>query len=1164
MQLLVSLTVMPPLLSVTLIPHSSSLIPHSSMDSGIFSLKNNRLYTDTARLRAICPDCEEVKVVYRVLPYNFAAPLRRLDTLAIRRNARTDAIEFDYAPYEPATKPWETNGLLSSGAYTRGLSFGNNQNLVFNSSLNLQLSGKLGNDLELQASLSDNSVPLQPDGTTRQLQEFDRIFIQLKRKNTALTAGDYDLTRPAGYFSNYFKRLQGAMVEHRQMGDWGFGSKTSGDTLAVRVAAAVSRGKFARQIIQGQEGNQGPYRLQGAEGERFIIVLAGTEKVFIDGQLLRRGLSDDYVMDYNLGELTFTSRKLITKDSRVIVEFEYAVQTYLRSTVAANLAWSAPRSRIYLNYYAEQDSRNNGGAQDLSATERRSLAEIGDNLRMAFASGVDTLDVFDPARVQYRVVDSLVCGVPIQILEYSTRPDSARFTARFTEVLQGQGNYVLALTAANGRVYRWVAPDPLTCQPTGNFEPVVRLIAPESRQLYTLGGDFQVSKGGNVQAELALSNRDLNRYSPLGNGDNLGGAGFLGFRQKIPLGNEQKGWQAGVYANYEYTARTFLPLNPYRPAEFIRDWNSSGSLDTVAEQIARGGISMKKKDWGESRYEFGSFRRQGVYEGYRHFGQLRVQQRGYELLGELNFLQTEGRVESTRFARPKIDFSKTFFRKDSTLRQAFVKTGVYFEREKNERNATDADSLNRASFWYDLLRLYFQTPDNQDNKWQLGGFLSRRNDFAPNGSFFKQNTEANELNLNGKWQKSGLKMAANQQINWNFTYRTLRVLAPELTTEKPLETYLGRVDYSLAAWRNALNFSTGYELGSGQSPKLEFNYLSVNPGEGQYTWVDRNRDSILQVDEMEIAVFQDQASYIRVAVSTPDYIRTNNVLLNQNLRLDPRMVWGTAPKGWRRTLSRFSTQSTLQINRRTFAGAEDISPWNPFQFNIADTALVTVAATLRNILFVNRANPAWDASLAQGDNRSQVALTTGFEQRRARDWTLHGRVNLSQRWSAEADLIRAEKSTDNQAFDNRDFDINTWEAGPKLTWLPNRTFRIASNVKWKDSQNAIGEMEKAAQINWNTELTWNPQSKQNVQGFRAATSLRAKFTLADIKYTGQANTSVAFTMLEGLQDGKNYLWSLNLDRQLSKTVQMSLNYEGRKTGDNRVVHVGRAQVRAVF
>jgi len=1153
-QVLDSLSILPPVLSISRTDTAQIL------NAGFFTLKNNRLFIDTARLQAQYPQCRQVRITYRVLPYDFAAPVQRLDTQAIRRNTRTDAIEFDYSPYQPASKPWETNGLLSSGAYTRGLSFGNNQNLVFNSNLNLHLSGKLGNDLELQAALSDNSVPLQPDGTTRQLQEFDRIFIQLKRKNTALTAGDYDLVRPAGYFSNYFKRLQGAMIEHRELGDWG--RKNSADTLSTRVAAAVSRGKFARQTIQGQEGNQGPYRLQGAEGERFIIVLAGTEKVYIDGQLLRRGLTDDYIIDYNLGELSFTPRRLITKDSRIIIEFEYAVQTYLRSTIAANINWTTPRSRTYLNYYAEQDSRNNGGAQDLSAAERRGLAEIGDDLQSAYASGVDTLEAFEPSRVQYRYVDTLVCGIPVRILQYSTNPDSARYAARFTEVPMGQGNYVLALSAANGRVYRWVAPDPLTCQPTGNFEPVVRLIAPESRQLYAAGTDLKLGKGSAIQAELALSNRDRNRFSPLGDADNLGAAGFVNFRQAIPLGDGRK-WQAGVSGQYEYTARTFLPLNPYRPAEFVRDWNTAGSTDTVAEHIARAGFFLKQKNWGETRYEYGSYRREGVYEGGRHFGQMRLQQRGFELAGELNFLQTEGRTESTRFARPKLDFSKTFFKKDSLQRLPFLKTGVYFEREKNERRNSGADTLSRPAFWYDLLRFYFQTPDQQ-GKWQVGGFASRRNDFAPAGLLFKQNTEANEVNLNGKWQQTGARTKASQQFNWNFTYRTLRILAPELTTEKPLETYLGRVDYTLSAWRNALNFTTGYELGSGQSPKLEFNYLAVNPGEGQYTWVDRNRDSILQVDEMEIAVFQDQANFVRVAVSTTDYIRTNNVLLNQNLRLDPRLLWASAPRGWRRFLSRISTQSTLQINRRTYADAEGVSAWNPFLFRIADTALVTVAATIRNTLFINRAHPAWDASLGQGDNRSQIALTTGFEQRRVRDYTLHGRVNLSQRWSAEADVTRSDKSTDNQAFDNRDFQIAAWEAGPKLTWLPSRSFRITSNVQWKDSRNAIGQQESARQINWNAELTWNPTARQNTQGFRAATSLRSKFTLADIQYTGQSNTAVAFTMLEGLQNGKNFLWNLSLDRQLSKTVQMNLQYEGRKTGDNRVVHVGRAQVRAVF
>ncbi|MBX2893024.1 MAG: hypothetical protein KF734_19085 [Saprospiraceae bacterium] len=1151
-QQLDSLTVVAPLVAAT--DSSSGQV----IELEYFSIANNWLHIDTARFRSTFPNCEKISITYRVLPFDLGASVSRLDTAAIRRSARPDAIEFDYSPYQPTTKPWETGSLISTGAYTRGFSLGSSQNLVFNSNLNLQLNGKLGNDLEILAALSDNSIPLQPDGTTRQLQEFDRIFIQLKRKNTTLTAGDYDLTRPpyGGYFSNYFKRLQGAMVQSS------ISHPKSGDTLQIRAAAAVSRGKFARQIILGQEGNQGPYRLQGAEGEQFIIVLAGTEKVFLDGQLLRRGLNDDYIVDYNLGEVTFTPRRLITKDSRVIVEFEYAVQSYLRSTMAANAGWNNRRGRAYFNFYSEQDSRNNG-AQEISPTERRALAQVGDNLRNAFAPGIDTLAEFDPNRVLYRSVDTVVCGLPTTILVYSTNPDSARFAARFTQVPSGQGNYVLAPSAANGRVFSWSPPDPISCQPTGNYEPVVKLIAPELRHLYAVGGDFQPFKGGQVQAELALSNRDFNRFSPLNNDDNYGLAGFVGFQQQATFG-EQKNWRLTAYTNYERTAPTFFPLNPYRPPEFVRDWNTDNSRDTVGEQIARGGLMLEKKEWGSSRYEFGSFRRQGVYDGQRHFGQASFQRNGYSLFGELNLLTTAGTAEATRFSRPKFDISKTFFTKDSTSQKAFLKVGIYGEREKNERRGTGADTLSHVSFWYDLYRLYFQTPENQGT-WQFGGFLAQRNDFFPTGSFFKNNTIANEANLNGSWRNHQKAIQpTNQQISWTFTYRTLRILDAELTTLEPQETYLGRADYNLTAWKNALNFTTGYEIGSGQSPKVEFTYLAVNPGEGQYTWVDRNRDSIIQIDEMEIAVFQDQANYVRIAVTTPEYIRTNNVLFNQNLRLEPRLLWANSKRKWLKTLSRFSTQSTLQINRRTFAGVAGVSPWNPFQFDIANSALVTVTASVRNVLFVNRANPRWDASIAQGDNRSQVVLTTGYEQRRNADQTLHGRLNLGKQWSAEADIVRSEKTSDNEAFDSRDFRILGWRAGPKLTWLPNRIFRIVFNLNWQTGRNTLAGGEQSDQTNWNTELTWNPTGRANAQGFRASTSMRARGTFANIRFDGEPNSAVAFTMLEGLQDGKNYLWGLNLDRQFSRTLLLSLNYEGRKTGTNRVIHVARAQVRAVF
>ena len=46
---------------------------------------------------------------------------------------------------------------------------------------------------------------------------------------------------------------------------------------------------------------QGPYQLTGLNGERDIIVLAGTEKVFLDGIEMIRGENNDYNTSYRDG-----------------------------------------------------------------------------------------------------------------------------------------------------------------------------------------------------------------------------------------------------------------------------------------------------------------------------------------------------------------------------------------------------------------------------------------------------------------------------------------------------------------------------------------------------------------------------------------------------------------------------------------------------------------------------------------------------------------------------------------------------------------------------------------------------------------------------------------------------------------------------------------------
>ncbi|MBK7816516.1 MAG: hypothetical protein IPJ60_02530 [Sphingobacteriaceae bacterium] len=54
--------------------------------------------------------------------------------------------------------------------------------------------------------------------------------------------------------------------------------------------------------------------------------------------------------------------------------------------------------------------------------------------------------------------DSVVNSVIHTIYVYSTNPDSAQYLVKFSNVGAGKGNYIQVASAANGRVYKWIAP----------------------------------------------------------------------------------------------------------------------------------------------------------------------------------------------------------------------------------------------------------------------------------------------------------------------------------------------------------------------------------------------------------------------------------------------------------------------------------------------------------------------------------------------------------------------------------------------------------------------------------------------------------------------------------------------------------------------------------
>ena len=113
---------------------------------------------------------------------------------------------FKYTPNKNEVK--STYGKLNTmGNISRGIGLGNTQNVVVNSNLNLRLDGKLAEDVEIFAVISDENNPIQPEGNTQQIQDFDQVYITLKKDSLALTFGDFLMkSQSSSYFLKYYKK----------------------------------------------------------------------------------------------------------------------------------------------------------------------------------------------------------------------------------------------------------------------------------------------------------------------------------------------------------------------------------------------------------------------------------------------------------------------------------------------------------------------------------------------------------------------------------------------------------------------------------------------------------------------------------------------------------------------------------------------------------------------------------------------------------------------------------------------------------------------------------------------------------------------------------------------------------------------------------------------
>ena len=1005
------------------------------------------------------------------------------------------------------------DGLTTSGSISRGVTIGNNQNSVLNSELDLQISGKLSDKVSLRASIQDANIPLQESGYSQRLDEFDQVFIELFSDSWNVRAGDIDLENNTSYFGRFSKRVQGLLVNVNLDKEE---SKTN-----LFAAGALVRGQFTTSQFLAQEGNQGPYKLRGPNNELFVLIVSGSETVYVNGLPIVRGESNDYIIDYNAGEIIFNSTFPITSEMRITVDYQFSERNFSRFTAFGGGNYETEKLKLGVSVYSEVDSKNQPLQQNLSAEQIQILSNAGDDQDLMFAPS-GTPETYSENRILYK--KELISGV--EAFVFSNNPDDELFSVKFRLVGDNQGDYVLINSNSISKIYEYV--EPISGVPQGNYAAIVQLIAPTKLQLAIVNGTYKPTDKTDIYFEAAGSKNDLNLFSDLDDSNNDGFAGKL--RVKHNIIKTDSLWNLSAIVDADMIQQNFKTVQRLYYAEFNRDWNLDQPLGN--QNLLTTGFELVHPKKGFASYKFEHLNYSENFNGNKHnvFANLN--------LNKLNVF-TNSSVLNNKASNTTSTFLRTFNRVTYSFNKQWI--GTKLAAENNEQRSTTTDSLTPLSQKFKSYQVFYGVGDSTKVFAEVG-YKHRINDSLRFNKVVKVNSS------NTYYIKSKIIQNTETDLGVYINYRNLKSVEANIEDEQSLNS---RLNYNQQLFKQIVQWNTIFETNAGSLPQQDFTYVRVEPGQGAYTWIDYNNNGIQELNEFEVAQFQDQGEYIRVLLPNQVFVKTHQNRLSQTLTFNPQQ-WSTSDNKSKQFWSHFYNQASYLIDRKIKreGNSFDLNP-----FASSDENQLALNKSVRNVLFFNRGKQHYTTSYTFLTNTSRTLLSIGFQESKLKSHQLNFNHKFATSWlvNLKSSLEKNESLSEN--FASRNYIIDEVRFQPKLSYLFNENARFDVFYQYTSKDNTVGNMETLLQNNYGVSFTYNNAQK---------VALTGEINFFDNTFDGNANTPVSYQMLEGLQPGKNFTWSLLAQKKLTTFLDLNLNYFGRKTETSKTIHTGTVQLKAYF
>lgn len=1113
-----------------------------------------RVWIDLAPQTLQQADPAQVIVHYRVIPISRE---KRQAVNNVLLPVDTDSTTF-FTPVQQTETPNGPNDIFGntnlrrSGSISRGVIAGNRRDATIESGLRLQLAGEVVDGVNLRAVLSDENTPIVPEGTTQRINEFDKVFIEIAAPKVTAQLGDFELQLDKTELARLSRKLQGVNTFGALPGVSAAGF-TGGSAV---LSGATSRGIFRSQNVSIEDGVQGPYRLQGLRGERFIILIPGSEVVYLDGRQLTRGESNDYVMDYATAEITFTANNLMATDRRVIIEFQYTTNQFTRTLLASEVQtgfWNnrdgSPRATLGVTFIRESDSKQFFDEFGLTSADSLLLAQSGD--LDASRSGAERVD-YDPEAifVQYlkevRTLPSGLVDTVFAAIDGLIDDSTEVFAVQFSPVGEGMGRYVRVGRNINGIVYEYVGSG------LGEYEPVRLLPKPKQQRLLDLNGSLSLHPSLSVYGEWAQSDNDKNRFSSLDADDDVDNAHIMGVRF-IPtrIGDIASG-PIVVSGTFErrFRGTDFETFNRARPVEFARKWNLSSQNLSVnssfldgSETINQGDLSINVGNLGKIGADYGKIslgdafaatRLAGRFE--RHDSTNMTFRYNFELIDSVDDIASlsgdwlrqlavaEARFNGGRFI-PRLEFEHEDRRQRDTASDSLVtgselfvelRPGIGFVGSKIEAavefeyradNEALAGNLERASGAYTVQSRFKYRPKSGFRTDGTVGYRVRDFEDQFKSTFGRENQESLVLAWTGDW--------------------------------RPL--------------RKAVAMSWLYDAQTQRTPRLQEIYVRTGPDLGEYIWIDDNGDGVLQIEEFVRETTPNEGEYVKSFVPSDSLFAIVSVRARIRLDLDPGKILSKSKTRIGKALSNMSTGTVLEVLEKSRDPKLSHIYLLRQQYFRRDNTLNGRLLFRQNVSLFKRTNKyGLDGTYSSVRGLSDLAASA--EDRVNRVSSIEGRVRPSPKWSSTLRVSRDRNLVNNTEFATRQFDLRSVGIEPGISFLPKQYLTLKASLSFKDKEDRL--QDRSARL-VRVPLEVRVQRARRFQ-------ITGRWEIASIALSGEASGLAQFELTDGRGAGTSYLWNLNGEYTLSRYLRATVSYDGRAPSAAPVLHTVRMQLSAIF